>query len=96
MHNELRLDTKGVLLRCPICDDNNTHVGLLIGDETLDSVNWDGKIEDTSYMKIPMYGECGHPFILIIEQHKGETYFRYALVGNKMVYDYRIEGTIRM
>ena len=57
--------TESGSLICPVCSSNHAHLGQSVGQYTADSraYGW----------AIPIEGECGHAYTLVVRQHKGQV-----------------------
>ncbi len=70
----LERDTSyGQRLLCPVCGHTYTHAAGPVEVPSHDEYGaaWDGRGDAIA---IPISGECGHNWALVLGQHKGETY----------------------
>lgn len=70
----------GEMMSCPECGNQNVHFlscGLVKGNDHYDA--WDGR---GNAIRIKMWAECGHYWILRLGEHKGYTFMNNEDIKN--------------
>ena len=73
------LDGWGIRMTCPICRDDYTHIEKVMHSESESGNVWKGQGD---VVRVYMFCEGGHQWIVRMGHHKGNTYFDIDNIGD--------------